>query len=153
MNYNGRSQPILDLEGLYWRVAVLAIALAITFSLLKRWLARSRRTLVLNSTGIQTDIIVVDIETANATFEARYRASEPPEPPSRQRRTQSRRMYSPRSYFPFYAVAVGRRVGVFRSWPTVEPLVTGFVGARYRGFFTEAEAHFWITTLVPGYIF
>jgi ribonuclease HI len=39
----------------------------------------------------------------------------------------------------FYAVARGRRTGVFTDWPTTASLVKGYPGARYKGF-TDREA-------------
>ncbi|GFR51402.1 hypothetical protein Agub_g13840, partial [Astrephomene gubernaculifera] len=45
-----------------------------------------------------------------------------------------------RSGGPFYAVAVGWRTGVFRSWGEAEKAVSGFSGAVYRKFHTEREA-------------
>ena len=40
----------------------------------------------------------------------------------------------------FYAVARGRATGVFSTWAEAEPLVAGWVGARYKSFFSRAEA-------------
>lgn len=41
---------------------------------------------------------------------------------------------------PFYAVARGRSVGTYRTWPECEAQVKGFNGARYKKWSTEAEA-------------
>ncbi len=40
----------------------------------------------------------------------------------------------------FYAVAKGRKTGIFTSWPEAERLVKGFAGARYKSFKTKKEA-------------
>ncbi len=40
----------------------------------------------------------------------------------------------------FYAVARGRKTGIFRSWPEAERQVKGFAGARFKSFKTEQEA-------------
>ena len=40
----------------------------------------------------------------------------------------------------FYAVARGRRPGVYTDWPTAKSQVHGFDGARYKGFATREEA-------------
>ena len=40
----------------------------------------------------------------------------------------------------FYAVARGRQVGVFTNWAECKTQVTGYNGARYKKFPTEAEA-------------
>ncbi|KAL6062231.1 Virus viroplasmin [Balamuthia mandrillaris] len=40
----------------------------------------------------------------------------------------------------WYAVAEGRRPGVYRSWADCEDQVKGFSGAKYKSFATEAEA-------------
>lgn len=42
--------------------------------------------------------------------------------------------------FKFYGVFRGRHRGVFESWAEVERVVTGFKGARYRGFSSRVEA-------------
>lgn len=44
----------------------------------------------------------------------------------------------------FYAVAVGRKKGVFIDWATTEQQVKGFAGAKYKSFTTEKEALSWI---------
>eukprot|EP01063_Lacrimia_lanifica_P000228 TRINITY_DN10107_c0_g1_i1.p1 TRINITY_DN10107_c0_g1~~TRINITY_DN10107_c0_g1_i1.p1 ORF type:complete len:267 (+),score=86.90 TRINITY_DN10107_c0_g1_i1:55-855(+) len=45
----------------------------------------------------------------------------------------------------FYAVARGRRVGTFRTWPEAEAQVKGFPNARYKKFDGRAEAEAFIT--------
>ncbi len=40
----------------------------------------------------------------------------------------------------FYAVARGRKTGIFTSWPEAERQVKGFAGARFKSFKTEQEA-------------
>ena len=44
----------------------------------------------------------------------------------------------------FYAVAEGKKTGVFTSWNEVKELVAGYKGARYKGFATEEEAKTWL---------
>ena len=44
----------------------------------------------------------------------------------------------------YYAVAVGRRCGIFIDWPTAEAQVKGFAGARYKSFSSEADAKAWL---------
>lgn len=39
-----------------------------------------------------------------------------------------------------YAVAVGRKVGIFSTWPECQQQVTGFSGAKFKKFKTENEA-------------
>jgi len=51
----------------------------------------------------------------------------------------------------FYAVAVGRKPGIYRAWfgpQGAETQVRGFTGARYKGFATLAEAEAWLND--PG---
>ncbi|XP_053663175.1 ribonuclease H1-like [Anopheles marshallii] len=47
---------------------------------------------------------------------------------------------------PFYAVAKGRQVGIFATWPECQAQVNGFTGARFKKFTTKAEAQQFITT-------
>jgi ribonuclease HI len=47
-----------------------------------------------------------------------------------------------------YAVAVGRRPGLFTDWPTAEAQVKGFAGAKYRSFPSEQEARAWLANPV-----
>lgn len=44
----------------------------------------------------------------------------------------------------FYAVAAGRKQGIFTDWATTEKQVKGFAGAKYKSFPTEQEATAWI---------
>lgn len=44
----------------------------------------------------------------------------------------------------FYAVAAGRKCGIFSDWPTAERQVKGYGGAKYKSFSTEAEAREWL---------
>lgn len=44
----------------------------------------------------------------------------------------------------FYAVKVGRQTGIFRTWPECQKQVTGFQGAKFKGFATLAEAQRWL---------
>ena len=39
----------------------------------------------------------------------------------------------------FYVVLVGRRIGVYATWPECEKQVNGFPGAKYRAFSTIEE--------------
>ncbi len=44
----------------------------------------------------------------------------------------------------FYAVAVGRKSGVFTDWPAAEAQVKGFAGAKYMSFPSREEAIAWL---------
>lgn len=44
----------------------------------------------------------------------------------------------------FYAVAVGRQAGIFTDWTAAEKQVKGFAGARYKSFFSKADAEKWL---------
>jgi ribonuclease HI len=44
----------------------------------------------------------------------------------------------------YYAVAVGKRAGVYTTWPEAEKQVKGYPGARFKGFPTQKEAEAWI---------
>ncbi|MBU1565748.1 MAG: ribonuclease HI [Proteobacteria bacterium] len=44
----------------------------------------------------------------------------------------------------FYAVALGRRSGIFTDWPSAEAQVKGFAGAKYKSFPSEEEAGAWL---------
>lgn len=60
----------------------------------------------------------------------------------------------------FYAVAAGRKPGIYRTWPEAESQVRGFGGyvhhiqsnlrARYKKFNTESEARSFVGTGAPG---
>ncbi len=49
----------------------------------------------------------------------------------------------------YYAVAVGRKCGIFTSWPSAEQEVKGFPGAKYKSFPTESAAKAWLEN--PAY--
>lgn len=49
-----------------------------------------------------------------------------------------------------YAVAVGRAPGVYASWALAEKQVSGFSGARHKGFRSEAEAVTWLRLHAPN---
>ncbi len=44
----------------------------------------------------------------------------------------------------FYAIAAGRKPGIYTKWPDAQAQVMGFAGAKYKGFATKAEAEAWI---------
>ena len=44
----------------------------------------------------------------------------------------------------FYAVADGRKPGIYYSWPEAEAQVKGYGGAKYKGFVSRAEAKSWM---------
>jgi len=44
----------------------------------------------------------------------------------------------------FYAIAVGRRPGIYDNWPLAHAQVMGFPGARYKGFPSRGEAEAWL---------
>lgn len=44
----------------------------------------------------------------------------------------------------FYAIAVGRRPGIYEKWPDAQAQVSGFAGARFKGFASRAEAEAWL---------
>lgn len=46
----------------------------------------------------------------------------------------------------FYAVAVGKEIGIFSSWNEVQPLVRGHPGAKFKKFVTREEAQKFIDT-------
>jgi ribonuclease HI len=51
----------------------------------------------------------------------------------------------------FYAIAVGRKPGIYTNWPDAQAQVMAFAGARYKGFATRAEAEAWIKNpIYPG---
>uniref|UniRef100_A0A4Y0BGU0 Ribonuclease H1 n=1 Tax=Anopheles funestus TaxID=62324 RepID=A0A4Y0BGU0_ANOFN len=57
-----------------------------------------------------------------------------------------RRLLRTIATMPFYAVAKGRQVGIFSTWPECQAQVNGFTGARFKKFPTQAEAQQFITT-------
>jgi len=44
----------------------------------------------------------------------------------------------------FYAVANGRKPGIYTSWPEAEAQVKGYGGAKYKGFVSRGEAETWM---------
>jgi len=44
----------------------------------------------------------------------------------------------------FYAIAKGRKPGIYCDWPTAEAQVKGFGGARFKGFPSREQAEAWI---------
>lgn len=44
----------------------------------------------------------------------------------------------------FYAVKKGYNIGIYESWSTVEPLVKGYSGAKFKSFFSRDEAQTWL---------
>jgi len=44
----------------------------------------------------------------------------------------------------FYAVASGRQCGIFTDWSITEKQVKGFGGAKYKSFFSRADAEKWL---------
>jgi ribonuclease HI len=44
----------------------------------------------------------------------------------------------------FYAIAAGRKPGIYTIWPEAEAQVKGFPKARFKGFATRQEAEDWI---------
>ena len=49
------------------------------------------------------------------------------------------------SRFTCYGVSKGRGVGIFDSWMECRNMVQGFPGARFRGFYSRADAEKWLT--------
>ena len=52
--------------------------------------------------------------------------------------------------FTFYAVARGRKVGLFSTWDECKTHVNGFNGAKYRGFHSKEDAQRYETRLNFG---
>lgn len=44
----------------------------------------------------------------------------------------------------FYAVAKGRKPGIYDNWPAAKSQIDGFAGAVYKGFTTRREAEEWM---------
>jgi len=44
----------------------------------------------------------------------------------------------------FYAIAVGRKPGIYENWPDAQAQVTGYPGARFKGFADRKEAEAWM---------
>jgi hypothetical protein len=51
----------------------------------------------------------------------------------------------------WYAVAVGRETSIFSSWAEVDPLVTGFFGARHKSFRHHYQALGWLDGITWGH--
>ncbi|ADH87326.1 ribonuclease HI [Desulfurivibrio alkaliphilus] len=49
-----------------------------------------------------------------------------------------------------YAVAVGRKPGIYHRWDLAKAQVYGFPGARYKGFAVEQEARAWLAEIAAG---
>lgn len=47
----------------------------------------------------------------------------------------------------YYAVKVGRKPGIYRTWDTCKKMVDGYPGAVYKSFKTEAEAQTFVGTI------
>ncbi|EGZ19562.1 hypothetical protein PHYSODRAFT_285296, partial [Phytophthora sojae] len=50
----------------------------------------------------------------------------------------------------YYAVAVGRRPGIYRTWPETEQQIKGFSKAKHEKFLTEDEARQFVKTYQSG---
>lgn len=50
----------------------------------------------------------------------------------------------------FYAVAVGRKPGIYENWPDARAQVTGYRGARFKGFAGRQEAEAWMKAPAAG---
>ena len=44
----------------------------------------------------------------------------------------------------FYAIAVGRKPGIYDNWSAAQAQVTGYQGAKFKGFVTREEAEAWM---------
>jgi ribonuclease HI len=44
----------------------------------------------------------------------------------------------------YYAIASGRKPGIYDNWPAAQAQVTGYQGARFKGFPTRGEAEAWL---------
>ena len=44
----------------------------------------------------------------------------------------------------FYAIAVGRKSGIYDNWPAAQAQVTGYPGAKFKGFPSRKEAEAWM---------
>ena len=45
----------------------------------------------------------------------------------------------------FYAVAKGRKIGIFNTWPECQAQITGFAGPKFKKFETRDEAQAFIS--------
>ena len=50
----------------------------------------------------------------------------------------------------YYAVAVGRTIGIYYSWDDCNKQVSGFSNARYKKFESAKEADDWIQEILGG---
>lgn len=46
----------------------------------------------------------------------------------------------------YYAVASGRRPGIYDNWPAAQAQVSGYPGARFKGFASRQDAETWLKT-------
>lgn len=44
----------------------------------------------------------------------------------------------------YYAIASGRKPGIYDNWPAAQAQVAGYQGAKFKGFPTRAEAEAWL---------
>jgi ribonuclease HI len=44
----------------------------------------------------------------------------------------------------FYAIASGRKPGIYTNWPNAQAQVAGYPGAKFKGFPTRTEAEAWL---------
>lgn len=44
----------------------------------------------------------------------------------------------------YYAIASGRKPGIYDNWPEAQAQVNGYPGAKYKGFLTKREAEAWL---------
>jgi ribonuclease HI len=44
----------------------------------------------------------------------------------------------------YYAIAAGRKPGIYDNWPAAQAQVTAFPGAKYKGFLSRAAAEAWL---------
>ena len=49
------------------------------------------------------------------------------------------------SRFKCYGVSKGRGVGIFGTWKECQEMVKDFPGARFRGFYSRADAESWLS--------
>ena len=50
----------------------------------------------------------------------------------------------------YYAIAAGRRPGIYDNWPAAQAQVTGYQGAKFKGFPTRAAAEAWMKNPTYG---
>jgi ribonuclease HI len=50
----------------------------------------------------------------------------------------------------YYAIAVGRKPGIYTNWPDAQAQVKGFPGAKFKGFGTKVAAQEWLENPVYG---